>query len=42
MSLNESKDTELTKAVNDTIQKIKESKYDYYNLYKLKNLNAGL
>jgi hypothetical protein len=41
-NLNESKDVELNNAVNNTIKKIQESKYDHYNLYKLKNLNAGL
>lgn len=41
-TLNESKDSDLTEALNNTIQKINESKNDYYNLYKLRNLNAGL
>lgn len=41
-TLNESKEDELSNKINDTIKKINESKYDYFNLYKLKELNSGL
>lgn len=41
-NLNESKDSELSTKINDTIKKISDSKYDHYNLYKLRKLNNGL
>jgi hypothetical protein len=42
VSLNESKETELKDTIENTIKKISESKYDKYNLYKLRKLNQGL
>ena len=42
MSLNESKENDLKKTIEDTIVKINDSKYDKYNLYKLRKLNKGL
>jgi hypothetical protein len=41
-SLNESKDSDLTATIENTIKKIVDSPYDRYNLYKLRNLNKGL
>lgn len=41
-NLTESTDIELTNKIEDTIKKISESKYDHYNLYKLRKLNTGL
>lgn len=41
-SLNESKDSDLTATIENTIKKIVESPYDRYNLYKLRNLSKGL
>ena len=41
-SLNESKENDLKDTIENTIKKISESKYDKYNLYKLRKLNQGL
>lgn len=41
-TINESKDGELNTKVQDTINKINNSKIDHYNLYKLRKLNEGL
>ncbi len=41
-TINESKDNELNTKIQDTINKINESKIDHYNLYKLRTLNQGL
>ena len=41
-SLNESKEKDLKDTIENTIKKISESKYDKYNLYKLRKLNQGL
>jgi hypothetical protein len=41
-SLNESKNSDLTATIENTIKKIVDSPYDRYNLYKLRNLNKGL
>jgi len=41
-SLNESKDSDLTATIENTIKKIVDSPYDRYNLYKLRNLSKGL
>jgi hypothetical protein len=41
-SLNESKDGDLTQTINKTIEKIKDSKCDHYEYYKLKKLSLGL
>jgi hypothetical protein len=42
VSLNESKENDLKETIENTIKKISESKYDKYNLYKLRKLNKGL
>ena len=42
VSLNESKENDLKDTIENTIKKISESKYDKYNLYKLRKLNQGL
>lgn len=42
VSLNESKEDELKSTIESTIKKITDSKYDKYNLYKLRKLNQGL
>lgn len=41
-NLNESTDSELKHKLGQTIEKIRESKNDHYNLYKLRQLNIGL
>jgi hypothetical protein len=41
-TINESKDSELVKTIENTIKKINESKVDHYNLHKLRKLNLGL
>lgn len=41
-SLNESTDTELTEKIQSTINSVKNTKIDNYNLYKLRKLNDGL
>ena len=41
-ALTESKDGDLDTTIQNTINKIMESKEDHYNLYKLRNLNSGL
>lgn len=41
-SLNEAKENGLKDTIENTIKKISESKYDKYNLYKLRKLNQGL
>jgi hypothetical protein len=41
-SLNESKDNELNNTISKTIEKIKSSKCNHYDFYKLKKLSTGL
>jgi hypothetical protein len=41
-NLNESTDTDLTLAIENTINKVNGTKIDHYNLYKLRKLNSGL
>jgi hypothetical protein len=41
-TLTESKDGELKTTIQNTINKIMDSKEDHYNLYKLRKLNTGL
>jgi hypothetical protein len=41
-TLTESKDGDLDTTIQNTINKIMESKEDHYNLYKLRKLNTGL
>jgi membrane-associated HD superfamily phosphohydrolase len=41
-SINESKDNDLNNTISKTIEKIKESKCDHYEYYKLKKLSLGL
>jgi len=41
-SLNESTDFELNEKINSTINSVKNTKIDHYNLYKLRKLNSGL
>jgi hypothetical protein len=41
-TLTESKDGDLNNTIQNTINKITESKVDHYNLYKLRQLNSGL
>jgi len=41
-SINESTDSDLQNTINETINKIKESKCSHYDYYKLKKLNSGL
>jgi len=41
-TLTESKDGDLNNTIQNTINKIAESKVDHYNLYKLRQLNSGL
>jgi len=41
-SINESKDSDLNNTISKTIEKIKESKCDHYEYYKLKKLSLGL
>lgn len=41
-TLTESKDSDLNMTIQNTINKIMESKEDHYNLYKLRKLNTGL
>jgi hypothetical protein len=41
-SLNESTDNDLHNAINQTIKKVMETKNNYYDYYKLKQLNLGL
>ena len=41
-TINESKDSDLSNAINNTINKVNETKCDHYNLYKLRKLNLGL
>lgn len=41
-SLNESTDLELTEKIQSTINSVKNTKIDHYNLYKLRKLNSGL
>ena len=40
--LNESVDNDLKSTIQKTIQKIDDSTIDFYNYYKLKNLQEGL
>ena len=42
LNLNESTDSELTNAIQSTIDKVNDAKCDHYNLYKLRKLNMGL
>ena len=42
VTLNESKDSDLSNAIQNTINKVNDTKYDHYNLYKLRKLNLGL
>lgn len=42
LSLNESKDNDLNKTISKTIEKIKETKCNHYDYFKLKKLNLGL
>jgi hypothetical protein len=42
LTLNESKDVDLSSAIQNTINKVNGAKYDHYNLYKLRKLNLGL
>lgn len=42
LTINESKDNDLNSKIQDTIDKISNSKIDHYNLYKLRKLNEGL
>ena len=41
-TLVESKDIDLKVTIQDTINKIMDSKEDHYNLYKLRELKSGL
>ena len=41
-TLSESKESGLEETIENTINKINSSKYDRYNLYKLRQLNGGL
>jgi membrane-associated HD superfamily phosphohydrolase len=41
-SINESKDNDLNNTISKTIEKIKESKCNHYEYYKLKKLSLGL
>jgi hypothetical protein len=41
-TLNESTDTDLHNTINQTIKKVMDSKNDYYEYYKLKQLNSEL
>jgi len=41
-TLNESKETELSDAIQTAINKVNDAKCDHYNLYKLRKLNTGL
>ena len=41
-TLTESKDSDLNSTIQNTINRIMESKEDHYNLYKLRKLNMGL
>jgi hypothetical protein len=41
-TLTESKDSDLNDTIQNTINKIMDSKEDHYNLYKLRKLNTGL
>lgn len=42
LTLNESKDVDLSSTIQNTINKVNGAKYDHYNLYKLRKLNLGL
>jgi hypothetical protein len=41
-NLNESTDTDLTLAIENTINKVNGTKIDHYKLYKIRKLNSGL